>query len=152
KRGRLVMSRVRYEGFERVDRLVPTALLEGDPTPLPPDCAAWLLEQPPRESDHHPLPSEMDEWIEDAIDESVFIDQAEVAAQEQQLFDRSLEQIERYMEDRILVLRKRLAVAHKALGAAESRRDAALGSEARDEADRRIDTIQKEIEELDAEI
>jgi hypothetical protein len=50
------------------------------------------------------------------------------------------------------VLRRRLAAETKSLEAAQDRRDAALGSEARDDADRRIGTIQKKIEEFEAEI
>lgn len=152
KRGRLVLSRVRYEGFERVDHLIPTVLLEGDPTPLEPDCARWLLEQPPRDCPHLGPPIDLDGQLEDAIEEMIFLDQAEVSAQEQQLFERSLEQIERYVEDQLLVLRRLLAAETKSLRAAEERRDAALGSEARDEAEKRIRAIQKKIEELEAEI
>jgi hypothetical protein len=82
----------------------------------------------------------------------IFADQAEVSAQEQQRFDRSLEQIERYVEDQLLVLRRRLAAESKSLSAAEVRRDAALGSDARDEAEKRIRAIQKRIDELETEI
>jgi len=82
----------------------------------------------------------------------IFFDQAEVSVQEQQLFERSLEQTERYVEDQLLVLRRHLTTETKSLRAAEERRDAALGSEARDEAERRIRAIQKRIEELEYEI
>jgi superfamily II DNA or RNA helicase len=152
KRGRLVVSRVRYEGFERVDHLIPTALLEGDPTPLEPDCARWLLDQPPRDIPYFGSPIDMARELDDAIEEMIFLDQAEVSAQEQQLFERSLEQIERYVEDQLLVLRRRLAAETKSLRSAEDRRDAALGSDARDAAEKRIRAIQGQIDTLEAEI
>ena len=73
----------------------------------------------------------------------IFVDQAEVSAQEQQRFDRSLEQIERFVEDQLLVLRRRLAAETKSLGAAEERRDAALGSDAQGDAEKRMRAVQK---------
>jgi len=148
KRGRLVLSRIRYNGYERVDRLVSTILLEDDPSPLSVECGQWLLDQTPR--DCPPVGIALD--MEDAIEEMIFVDQAEVSAQEQQRFDRSLEQIERYVEDQLLVLRRRLAAETKSLRTAEERRDAALGSDQRDDAEKRIRTIQKHIDELESEI
>jgi hypothetical protein len=148
RRGRLVLIRVRYSGFERVDRLIPTVLLEDDPSPLPIECGHWLLEEAPR--DCPPLGVAIDP--EDAIEEMIFMDQAEVSAQEQQRFDRSLEQIERYVEDQLLVLRRRVAAETKALRSAEERRESALGSSQRDEAEKRIRTIQKHIDELESEV
>jgi hypothetical protein len=75
-----------------------------------------------------------------------------VSAHEQQLFDRSLEQIERSIEDQLLVLRRRLGAECESLSAAEDRRDAALGSDARDSAEKRIRAIRKNVEELEGEI
>ena len=49
KRGRLILVRIRYEGFERVDRLIPIALLEGEVSPLSSDSANWLLEHQPQD-------------------------------------------------------------------------------------------------------
>jgi superfamily II DNA or RNA helicase len=151
KRGRLVLSRVRYSGFERVDRLIPIVLLEGESSPLDPACGRWLLDQLPRDYADFPLLA-LDAEMDDAIEEMVFVDQAEVSEQEQQRFDRSLEQIERYVEDQLLVLRRRSASETKSLHSAEERRDAALGSEARDEAEKRIRAIQKRIDGLESEI
>jgi hypothetical protein len=152
KRGRLALCRVRYDGFERVDRLLATALLEGGGTPLDPDCARWLLDQPPRENRSPAPPVDLDGELDDAIEEMLFLDQAEVSAQEQQLFDRSLEQIERSIEDQLLVLRRRLSSESESLRAAEDRRDAALGSDARDAAEKRIRGVRSTMEELEGEI
>jgi hypothetical protein len=148
----LALCRVRYDGFERVDRLLATALLEGGPTSLDPDCARWLLEQSPRENPSSALPVELDTELDDAIEEMIFLDQAEVSAQEQQLFDRSLEQIERSIEDQLLVLRRRLSSESESLRAAEDRRDAALGSDARNAAEKRIRGVRSTMEELEGEI
>jgi superfamily II DNA or RNA helicase len=152
RRGRLVLSRVRYSGFERVDHLIPTVLLEDDSTPFDAECGRWLLDQPPLECTQEVPALTLDAELDEAIEEMIFADQAEVSAQEQQRFDRSLEQIERYVEDQLLVLRRRLAGEEKSLRAAEERRDAALGSDARDTAEKRMRVVQKRIDELEAEI
>ena len=148
--GRLVLNRIRYDGFERVDRLVPTVILQGHSGPLDLECGLWLLRQPPADA---AVSIEWDEReIEDAMEEMTFLDQAEVSAREQVLFDRNIEQIERYVEDQLLGVRRRLSLESKALRAAEDRRDSALGSEARGDAEKRIAVTQKQIDELEAEI
>jgi adenine-specific DNA-methyltransferase len=152
KRGRLALSLVRYEGFERVERLLPVVVMEDDAAPLDADCAAWLLDHRPADRRAFQPPLALEEALDDAVDELLFADQADVASQEQQHFERSLEQIERYVEDQVLVLRRRLGEAAETLRAAEDRRDAALGSEARGLAEERIRKVQSEIDGLEAQI
>ena len=152
KRGYLVLIRVRYEGFERVDRLVPIAVLEGESVPLEPSAARWLLNQPPRDRAEFNPALDVQSALDDAIEELLFVDQSDCARFEQQRFERSLEQIERYIEDQLLVLRRRLSAATPALRASEDKRDTALGSEARSEAEERIRKVQKEIDEVEAQI
>jgi hypothetical protein len=94
----------------------------------------------------------MESALDDALEELVFMDQADAAGVEQQRFERNLEQIERYIEDQLLVLRRRLSAATTTLRAAEDKRDTALGSEARSDAESRVRNAQKEIDDLDAQI
>jgi hypothetical protein len=148
--GRLLLSRIRYEGFERIDRLIPTVLLEGADGPLDADCGRWLLAQHPKDAAVS-SPWNQDD-VGDAIEETVFRDQSAVSAHEQELFERNIEQIERYVEDQLLVMRRRLSSETKTLRDAEDRRDAALGSDARTGAERRIAAAQKKIDESEAEI
>ena len=143
---------IRYEGFERVDRLAPIAIVEGETTPLGPACALWLLDQPPRDRPASPSGLDFEGVLEDSIEEFVFADQAEVARLEQQRFERNLEQIERYIEDQLLVLRRHLSTATAGLRASEDKRDAALGSDARTEAEERIRKVQREIDDLERQI
>jgi uncharacterized small protein (DUF1192 family) len=156
KRGRLALNRVRYDRFERVDRLIPAAVMEGSETPLDEQCARWLLERTPHDRQNYETdtapPLDMDAAIEDAIDAMIFQDQAEVTAYEQQRFERNLEQIDRYVEDQLLVLKRRLNVESESLRVAEQRRDAALGSEARTQAEERIRKLQTEIDRIEAEM
>ena len=91
--------------------------------------------------------------MDDAIEEMVFRDQAEVSAREQELFDRSIEQIERSVEDQLVLTRRRLSIQQKSLRhRGRPARHAALGSADREDAERRIRAVQKQIDELEAEI
>jgi hypothetical protein len=150
-RGRMVISRVRHEGYERADRLVPAVLIEGEARALTIESVYWLLDHRPKDRAELVPALRMDEQLEDAVEECLFIDQAEAARHEQQRFERNLEQIERYVEDQLLVIRRRLQAATVALRAAEDRRDAAMGSEARSQADERVRRIQEEIDHLNGE-
>ena len=150
--GRLALVRIRYQGFERVDRLVPVAVLDADDALLDTECAQWLLDRAPQDVPPIALSARVEHLLDDAIEEAVFLDQAEAAGQEQQRFERNLEQIERYVDDQVLVLRRRLGIAGESLRAAEERRDAALGSEARGQAEDRIRAVQAEIDELEGQL
>jgi hypothetical protein len=152
KPGRLRLSRIRYEGFERVDRLIPAAVIEGETTPMDLESARWLLEREPQDTLAGAALAKLEEALEDAMQEVAFADQAEFLASEQQRFERNLEQIERYVEDRLLVLKRRLTAALETLRAAEDKRDSALGAEARSQAESRIIKVQHEIDVFEAEI
>lgn len=151
RRGRLAFSRIRYDGFERVDRLVTTAVMEYG-TVLEDEFAAWLLEQPPEDREPGAAAHTLEADLDDAIEASIFRDQTEVAAYEQQRFERSIEQIDRYVEDQLMVLKKRRHEQMEVMSAAEARRDAALGSEARTQAEERMGAVQSEIDKTEAEI
>jgi hypothetical protein len=148
----MVLVRVRYEGFERVDQLLPVGVLEGESAPLAPGDAAWLLEHPPQDRPGLGGSPDLERALDDAIEELLFLDHADTTGVEQQRFERNLEQIERYIEDQLLVLRRRLNAASATLRAAEDKRDSALGSEARKDAEERVRSVQKEIDDLDAQI
>src|SRR5262249_12107059 len=132
-------------------RLVPTVLIEDESKALTIESAYWLLDHQPTDRAKLVPALRMDEQLEDAVEERLFMDQAEASRHEQQQFESKLEQIERYIEDQLLVVRRRLHSATLALRAAEDRRDAALGSEARSQAEERVRKIQQEIDELSRE-
>jgi superfamily II DNA or RNA helicase len=152
KPGRLVLSRVRYDGFERTDRLIPTVLMEGNDSPLGLDSGHWLLDKAPRRGTEFAPPAPGEGEMDDAIEEMVFRDQAEVSGREQELFDRSIEQIERSVEDQLVLTRRRLSIQQKSLGTAEDRRTNAKGAADREDAERRIRAVQIQIDGLEAEI
>jgi ERCC4-related helicase len=152
QRGRLVLVRIRYDGFERVDRLIPIAVAEGEVSPFALDSASWLLDHPPH--DRPELPSLYFESgvLDELLEELVFTDQTEVACDEQRPYERRLEQIERYVEDQLMVLRRRLSATRESLRAAEDRRDAALGADMRNQAELRVRAIQEEIDGFEGDV
>jgi len=152
KRGRLILIRIRYEGFERVDRLIPIALLEGEVSPLSSDSASWLLDRQPQ---NRPALSKVEIQsfvVDDAVEELAFTDQVEVSGEEQAPFERNLEQLERYVEDQLLVLRRRLSAARQSLLAAQDKRESALGAELRSQAEARVRSIQEGIDAIESEV
>lgn len=152
KRGRLVLIRIRYEGFERVDRLIPIAVMEGESSPLAIDSARWLLDRKPHDRPELPHREANAAQVDDLIEEQAFTDQIEVSAEEQGPFDRNIEQIEQYVEDQLMVLRRRLNTAREALRGAQDRRESALGADIRNNAEARVRTIQEEIDTIEVEV
>ncbi|MDA1014930.1 MAG: SNF2-related protein, partial [Planctomycetota bacterium] len=150
KQGRLVVTRLTYRGFEPVERLLFTAVLDGALDPLDADIARQLVELPIRDlAESEGVAAIDDEDLEDAVDEAVFLDQSQSAALEQQRFERLLEQIERYADDQSLVLKRRLAANEEQREAAVQRRDAALGADARTSAEKRLMTLETEQDGLE---
>jgi hypothetical protein len=150
--GRLVLVKVRYDGFESVDRLIPMAVLEGELSPLTMQSAQWLLDHAPDGSSEFRSPSFEKDLIDDLLEEQVFVDQIEVALEEQRAFERRLEQVESYVEDQLLVLHRRLTATKKSLRAAEERREVALGAEIRTQAEMQVRAIQEEIDSIEGDV
>jgi hypothetical protein len=146
------LVRIRYEGFERVDRLIPIALIEGEVSPLPSESSNWLLEHEPQDKPALAKVNIESLVVDDAVEEMAFTDQLEVTGQEQVPFERNLEQLERYVEDQLLVLRRRLSAAQQSLHSAQDKRDSALGAELRSQAEARVRSVQEVIDATEAEI
>jgi superfamily II DNA or RNA helicase len=153
RRGRLVVTKITYQGYEPEQRLVVTALLEGDDDPLPEAEARLIMSLP---ATTHPVfePAiEIDpEDLEDAVEEGLFLDQSEVADAEQARFERMIEQIECYLEDQAIVLRSRRTEHEQKLVRARTQRDAALGAEDRARAERQLDQLQSELDEIESDL
>jgi hypothetical protein len=129
-------------------------VLDGASTPLPVALTRQLLQEPMR--DHPdpflPPPGVSDATLDDAVDEMLFLDGGDAGAHEQPRFERTLEQLERFMSDRILILVRRQASATSERLKAEAARDAAIGAAQRDHAELALRGAQVEIDRLDAEI
>jgi len=151
RRGRLWLLKVVYDGFETVERLLPVALLAGDDGPVPLPLAQAILAAPMVDAP----PGEVavsDEDMADAGEEILFQEAGDAVLGEQPRFERALEQIDRAVEDRILLLERRRAAALVRLAAAESARERAIGSDQRDRAEADRVACQTEIDRLDRDL
>jgi hypothetical protein len=152
-RGRLRLVRIRYRGFEPVDRLLPVVVLDGFDEPLSVDVAQQLLDGTITDlAAPSTPPSSTDVALDDALDELLFRQTGEAGALEQPRFDRTLEQIERFVTDRVLLLSQQRDLALVRLAKAEATRDAAVGAEQRDRTEAALRRVQSELDRLDGEI
>ena len=156
--GRLRLLKLSYPGFEPVDRLVPVVALAptagaaesvlGDAER---QAVLGLLEGPLEELG--PKASGVSEIVlEEAVEEALFIDEREVSQFEQELFERAIRQLERHVEDRILVVKRHRAEVELRLRGAERERAAATGSDARSRAETLLQRGASELEVLEVEL
>lgn len=135
KKGVICVMLVDYVGFEPVQRLVAAALVAG--APVDPSLAAKIVRL--TASDGPPIKGPVDaQWLDDAVDEAVFVDQRQVEEGEQKHFEQAIGQLERFVEDKILVCRRERASIAEKLRAARARRDEIVGSSARDRIEAEI--------------
>ena len=151
KRGRLRVVKVSFNGFERVEVLVPVTVMEDGET-LAPALGEALLKSHLRDSSETATTSVTDDALEDATEEILFSTQTVVDEAEQRRFDVAQRQAERFIEDRLLVLKKRRRKFADRLESAHTRRDGASSSEARTEAEQAALTAQLALEEVNAAI
>jgi adenine-specific DNA-methyltransferase len=152
-RGRLALTRVEYRGFEREDRFVATALFENQEVLRPADAALELLKLPCEALERlDPALAVAAEDLDEVVDEELFHAQTAVEATEQQQFERAIDQIDQFMEDRLLVKRRVHEALSERLRKAEVERDAALGADARIRADEALQRLGSELEQLEGEI
>ncbi len=149
-RGRLALTQVSYDGFEREDRLIVTAIFEDSEVLRPSEAAHELLQLPcvelPASTPECALtPEELDE----VVDEEIFLDESEVAKRDQASFEKAIDQLDQYMEDRALLLRRRRSDLTKRIATAEAKRDRALGADARSEAAKKLENLELQAEEVD---
>lgn len=149
KVGLLCVVLVDYLGFEPVQRLVAAAVVGG--TPIDPSLAAKLMRLQATDSPAMKVPMEA-QWLDDAVDEAVFVDQRQVEEGEQRHFEEAVGQLERFVEDKILVCRRERASIADKLRAAKARRDEIVGSSARDRVEAEIVRLATKDESLEQRI
>jgi hypothetical protein len=152
--GVLAVALVDYAGFEPVQRLVSAAVV-GE-SPIDPSLAARIARLQATGGEH--LSVSVDQtWVDDALDEAVFVDQREVEKSEQKHFEQAIGQLERFVADKVLVSRRERASIFEKLRSARNRRDEVVGSTARDRVEAEIlrlaekdETIERRITALDS--
>jgi len=153
QRGRFIVLRIRYEGFERVERLVPVVLVEGSAEPIMGDKARAPLEADVRDTSPLDPPLAIsEEDVDDAIEEILFLDEQEVTGDEEERFSRAMEQLERFVDDRVLVARRHRDGLMKRVTAAETKRDAAVGAGLRTSAEDALRKVQEQLDEIEEEL
>lgn len=149
RRGRLVVAKVGYAGFEPVDRLIILVMLAATASEtLAAGLARELFDLPMTTGSSAPDPAVADERIEDALDEALFLDQEQVEQGERARFDAALARLERSVDDRVLILRRRLAAVTEMANNATAERDRALSVDAREAAERALKRLDAEAGEL----
>jgi hypothetical protein len=148
QRGRLVVMKVKYGGFEPVESLLPIVLVEGAPDRIDNELAKALLETSPIDAKFE-APDIDEEDLEEEIEESLFLDQSEVHRPEQVRFERMLEQIERYIDDQILILRRDTIRLEQDQETLQRRRDSALGADARAREEKALMKVEEELENVE---
>jgi hypothetical protein len=138
KTGIIRVVMVDYAGFEPVQRLVAAAVVGS--VPIDPGLAGQLLRL---EATDGPAPNTpMDtQWLDDAIEEAVFVDQRQIEEEEQKHFEKAIGQLERFVEDKILVSRRERASIAEKLRAARKRRDEIVGFSARERVEEEISKL-----------
>jgi hypothetical protein len=152
-RGRLALTRVARRSFEREDRLVVTAVLEGAEVLRPAEVALELIQQPCEDVATFDPPISIGATeLTEIVDEELFLEQSQMSSVDQAAFDAAMDQLEQSVADRILVVQRARARAVSSRDKAQSARDSALGSEKRAAADVRVRTHEAAIEECERQI
>ena len=151
KRARLRVVKISFNGFEQVELLVPVVVLD-DGEVLAPALGDELLKARLRDSTAAPNKAIDDALLEDATDGILFSIQSSVDAAEHSRFERAQRQAERFVEDRLMVLKRRRRTLVERLDQAQLRRDGAAGSEARTAAERAVVTAQIALDEIEGSV
>jgi len=152
-RGRYVVTKTRCDGFEPQERILVTALLEGDSNPLPENLARACLDLHPE--DHpgfEPLLSIPEQDLEAAVAEAVFQDQAKISRRNQERFDQVMDQLERYVEDQLFILRRDLEAEEQSLSEKQAERSSSFASARRHRAGQEAERIQAQVKKLEVRI
>jgi superfamily II DNA or RNA helicase len=149
KTGVLAVAMVDYAGFEPVQRMVAAAVV--GQAALEPSQAAQIARLQAMEG--QPLMPDVDSrWLDDAVDEAVFVDQRDVEKREQQHFEKAMGQLERFVDDKALICRRERASVTEKLRSARTRRDEVVGSTARDRVEAEILRLAERHEALERRI
>ena len=149
-RGRLALTRTGHRGFEREDRLRVTAVFEDEEVLRPAEAALDLLRQRCEDVGCLDPPLAVTpEHLDEAVAEELFLDQSAAADADRSGFEGALDQLDQFLADKTLVLRRARDERARRLAAAERHRDQALGADKRAKAVARVGALEAEIADLD---
>ena len=146
-----MVTKTSYRGIEPVDNLLTTAIMEGGEEPLSSSLVDTLVQLPDRPGD-----SSRDEgdWqhLQDAIDEAVVADQAAVSTLEQTRFQQMLRQLDHYLADQVLLMRRKRAVLDARIEELEKKREKSLSPQVGQETTRQVEQLNRQAKEIDRQI
>jgi adenine-specific DNA-methyltransferase len=147
RRGHLAVTKIAYRGIESVDQVVSTVLLEDEIDPLDHTAVEALLSLAVADLDRpgEYLPPVA---LEDAVADTVLENQAATAISDRNRFEHMLVQLDRYVEDQVLLLRRKQAVIDERIDEAERRRERALTVASRANEDEAILHYRRQIQHL----
>jgi hypothetical protein len=131
--------------------MLAVVVLEGADEPVPIEVAHALLAAPMFDVPP-PASTVTDAALDDAVDELLFVGTGDAGRRDQPRFDRALEQIDRFVTDRVLLLERARTAAIERVARAEVSRDAAVGAQQRDHAEDSRRRAQREVDDLDGQI
>jgi hypothetical protein len=147
--GALAIALIDYSGFEPVQRIVAAAVV-GE-VPVDPPLASRIARLPA--ADGQGISVTVDKaFMDDALDEAVFLDQREIEKKEQKHFEQAIGQLERFVDDKVLVCRRERASISEKLRSARDRRDEVVGSSARERVEAEILRLAEKDEVLERRI
>jgi hypothetical protein len=147
--GVLAIALIDYAGFEPVQRIVAAAVV--DEVPVDPSLASRIARLPAADGQGFSVTVDK-AFMDDALDEAVFVDQREVERKEQKHFEQAIGQLERFVDDKVLVCRRERASISEKLRSARDRRDEVVGSSARDRVEAEILRLAEKDEVLERRI
>jgi hypothetical protein len=148
--GRLRLVKASYDGFEQVELLIPVVVLP-DGQLVEPSIANEMLRGELRSTS--PSATRIDDAVMvDAQEQALFLLQADVDAAEHRRFEAASLQAERFLDDRLLILKKAQRTIEARIEKAQQRREGATGSEARTDAERALREAGSELEVVQAKI
>ena len=151
-RGRIALTRIRYDGFEPEERLRATAVFDDSEVLRPAEAALELLRQS-CEDIAEPCPLAVTEaHLDEVVDEELFEEQGRVADINQQGFEQTMTQLDQYLADRSLVLRREQKRHMQRLAAAERQRDQSIGADNRARSEKQVLEADAKLEETNGKL
>ena len=145
---RYCLVRLRHDGFEPFEEIVPVAILP-DGGRLEPELARALVSCELQTVDLAMERSVDPQFLDDAIEELIFENQLSVADAEQQQFEQAMRQLERFVEDQLLLQKRRRLELLREHDSATKARDAAIGADDRRKTERRLVRIEEQLDALE---
>ena len=90
--------------------------------------------------------------LQDAIDEAVVADQAAVSTLEQTRFQQMLRQLDHYLADQVLLMRRKRAVLDARIEELEKKREKSLSPQVGQETTRQVEQLNRQAKEIDRQI